>query len=847
MPSAVRSFLFVFAMFLAAVTPAAAQQEVTLLREGFDEVVLPALPAGWAASADGWVTDDGVSSGGSGGGNLYVKGSSPARVTTPLLDLTSATAATFSYLARRTGTYAADSLRVTASTDGGATFPLTLLTSGEALPEASSSYELITATLPVSLLGAAQVVLRFEALGGSSGSANVRIDDVTVRGTVDGLFVAPSRLAFSAQVGETQTLEVTAANYGRDDVQIDAPQVTGAAFAVAPAGGVTIASGDSVAYAVSYTPAAEGPHGGTLLLAYGSGETTIALEGATIRSEFGFAAAADTVVADSQRVDLPLTLDFGGPEALQSLQFTVSWDDPSVQLAGLLRGAAVSDERQWTLSYHAVSETEVNVVLMAEDGGLTAGNYEPLLLLQVDTGPVEQARDVVFALSGVVGALAVPTGDDAGISVGQAAHALTLEQGRASFGLSRAALNFGTTEVGAAQAMEVIVSNAGNRELRVSEVERTNPLFTAAPASAVVPAGGQQVFAVSFAPEMGRFGYQTDTLTFVHDGEAASEAQVAVVGTGIYGRGDTDGNGMVEVVDLVQLIDFVLERTAPEARQAPLADLFPFGTGDDELDVRDLTVLAQAITRGRWPDDGALPVEYLAEKIAPLQARQVGKVARPVTAYLAADGPDLVVELEHARPLRAVQLVLQGKRTPGPPSLLLSAEQVTAMADVDASRKAVRLLLFRADGEPIPPGRYAVARLPSMATSRPMLPLYAAAIGIGRERLAVEVLNGSEAPQDEPLPTRFDVGAPYPHPFAAEGLDLRIPVDLPEAVRVEAAVFDLVGRRVAVLAAGERAAGRFVISWDGRAASGQLVDPGMYVVRIRAGDRVQSRPLVVVR
>ena len=59
----------------------------------------------------------------------------------------------------------------------------------------------VARALPASLLGASQVMLRFEALGGSLESANVRVDDVTLRAIVDGLFVPPTWLDFSVQVG----------------------------------------------------------------------------------------------------------------------------------------------------------------------------------------------------------------------------------------------------------------------------------------------------------------------------------------------------------------------------------------------------------------------------------------------------------------------------------------------------------------------------------------------------------------------------------------------------------------------------------------------------------------------
>ena len=326
--------LLVFVHFLA-VDGAAGQAVVTLSEESFNAATAPELPTGWTASADGWITDDGSASSGSGGNNLYVKGSGASQVTTPILNLSSMTEGTLSYLARRTGTYLADSLQVTASTDGGVTFPITLLTAGAALPSGAGSYEQITTALPDALLGEPQVVLRFEALGGGSGSANLRIDDMLIRGTVDGIFVAPSRLAFAAEVGETQALEVQVVNYGGQSEEVGAPQVTGAPFSIAPAGAVTLPPEAKQVYTVTYAPAGAGPHdGSTVTFPHASGESVVRLFGTVARNQFGFSSTASAVLAEAGTIGIPLSLDYDGAEALQSLQFTIAWSDPGVQFVG---------------------------------------------------------------------------------------------------------------------------------------------------------------------------------------------------------------------------------------------------------------------------------------------------------------------------------------------------------------------------------------------------------------------------------------------------------------------------------------------------------------------------------
>lgn len=71
---------------------------------------------------------------------------------------------------------------------------------------------------------------------------------------------------------------------------------------------------------------------------------------------------------------------------------------------------------------------------------------------------------------------------------------------------------------------------------------------------------------------------------------------------------------------------------------------------------------------------------------------------------------------------------------------------------------------------------------------------------------------------------------------------------LPSDERVDLAVFDLQGRRVRTLLAGEsRAAGRHDLTWDGRDQAGQFVGAGVYVYRLDAGGKALSGRTVLLK
>ena len=79
----------------------------------------------------------------------------------------------------------------------------------------------------------------------------------------------------------------------------------------------------------------------------------------------------------------------------------------------------------------------------------------------------------------------------------------------------------------------------------------------------------------------------------------------------------------------------------------------------------------------------------------------------------------------------------------------------------------------------------------------------------------------------------------YPNPFAGEAT---VVLSLAEASEVRVAVYDVLGREVAVLHDGRLAAGVHELSFEG-----STMAPGLYVVRVAAGGRVATQRLTVIR
>ncbi|NNE45065.1 MAG: T9SS type A sorting domain-containing protein [Rhodothermales bacterium] len=101
------------------------------------------------------------------------------------------------------------------------------------------------------------------------------------------------------------------------------------------------------------------------------------------------------------------------------------------------------------------------------------------------------------------------------------------------------------------------------------------------------------------------------------------------------------------------------------------------------------------------------------------------------------------------------------------------------------------------------------------------------------------VVSGVGGLTEAPIPTEFALYQNYPNPFrSATTIRYAIPV----TTTMDLAIFDIVGREVRVLATGDKAPGEYEVNFLTRS-----LPPGLYVCRLRAGDVVETRSLMVLR
>ncbi len=93
-------------------------------------------------------------------------------------------------------------------------------------------------------------------------------------------------------------------------------------------------------------------------------------------------------------------------------------------------------------------------------------------------------------------------------------------------------------------------------------------------------------------------------------------------------------------------------------------------------------------------------------------------------------------------------------------------------------------------------------------------------------------------------PHTYELSQNYPNPFNPS-TTIRYAVPQPEHVKLD--VFNIQGQRVRTLVDAQVAAGQHVVTWDGRDDAGRPVATGLYLYRLRAGERVFRRKMLLLK
>ncbi|MBD3401729.1 T9SS type A sorting domain-containing protein [candidate division GN15 bacterium] len=97
---------------------------------------------------------------------------------------------------------------------------------------------------------------------------------------------------------------------------------------------------------------------------------------------------------------------------------------------------------------------------------------------------------------------------------------------------------------------------------------------------------------------------------------------------------------------------------------------------------------------------------------------------------------------------------------------------------------------------------------------------------------------------DVTVPSTVELYQNYPNPFNPT---TTISFALPGGSEVELSVYNLLGQKVRTLTDRYYSAGTYELTWDGQDSRGQTVASGVYFYRLRAGEIVQQKKMLLLK
>ena len=269
-------------------------------------------------------------------------------------------------------------------------------------------------------------------------------------------------------------------------------------------------------------------------------------------------------------------------------------------------------------------------------------------------------------------------------------------------------------------------------------------------------------------------------------------------------KGDPDNNLIINVLDIVKVIGFILETSYPDTCQKWASDL----NEDNKIDVLDLVLMINII---------------LNQSSKGMAKRNYDIATRSTVIH---DGR--IVRIKSDGSIAAIQLKLKSNDADAvkfyPSDDLNSMEWM-----VEKVNDGINVVIF--------------------STQRIFLPKDAKLFTIDgnfevenvviANALGDRVENGVQV-----IPLTFTLGQNYPNPFNP---NTKISYEIPKESDVRLAIFNIRGELVTWIVDCRSHPGYYEVEWDGKNERGSSVASGIYFYRIQAGSYVKTMKMVLMK
>ena len=112
------------------------------------------------------------------------------------------------------------------------------------------------------------------------------------------------------------------------------------------------------------------------------------------------------------------------------------------------------------------------------------------------------------------------------------------------------------------------------------------------------------------------------------------------------------------------------------------------------------------------------------------------------------------------------------------------------------------------------------------------------------DTIFVKIVTDVNEDPTQVLPNRYSISQNYPNPF---NLSTAIRYTIPKRSKVTISIYNVMGRKVNTIVVESKRTGSHTAYWDGADKAGKVVSSGVYFYRIRAGDFVETKRMLLLK
>ncbi|NWF88766.1 MAG: choice-of-anchor D domain-containing protein [Ignavibacteriaceae bacterium] len=308
--------------------------------------------------------------------------------------------------------------------------------------------------------------------------------------------------------------------------------------------------------------------------------------------------------------------------------------------------------------------------------------------------------------------------------------------------------------------------------------------------------------------------------------------------------GDINGDGSLDILDLINVVDHILGRDSLSTEEFQRANIAPWvwnslsPTPDAYVNVQDLALIQNIILSGFYPNRTQLNKPVIVAKQDKME--KTAEADAKIIFHITNSG--IAVRLDSKVAIRGAQLEFGNVEDDVTNMLIDSRLGSGYFAKVD---ELLRVLLYDQAGNiVIDAGENFVANLP-FAIDEPKNISIDKIILVSTnkqkvEKIEIEVIYGS-APE---LPIDYALFQNYPNPFNPT---TNIRFSIPETNDVTISIFNALGEEIRTLTLGQVDRGTYSMKWDGRDNAGSYVSSGMYIYKMISGSFTKSLKMMFIK